>query len=290
MDTGMNGRGVLGRFGPNHAVDNGVLTLKEDNNGDIKLHALGILRKFDGDVPALAGGFAEYSKNYDGGYTFNRNHELDTKTKEFFDEMVSGSIEFMPEYNAVLTDEVNAALDTRIAARIGEDLSKRQKEEIAEQVETGLKLQQVETYDPDFLTRLYEITASGRECFAGPVLKSNRNTNNAWIETRLSWFMMDDTIWSYIKGKNPTFDYDFSPGDDGSGVQVFEISPWLLDNASGSHGALFAFMSASYLLKMQEDGTEIPTTVIDQMKDLASFLVSHKPQHYTNQTNARISP
>ena len=67
----MNGRGVLGRFGPNHAVDNGVLTLKEDNNGDIKLHALGILRKFDGDVPALAGGFAEYSKNDDGGYTFN---------------------------------------------------------------------------------------------------------------------------------------------------------------------------------------------------------------------------
>ena len=65
--------------------------------------------------------------------------------------MVSGSIELMPEYKAILTDEVNAALDTRIAARNGEDLSTRQKEEIAEQVETGLKLQQVEIYDPGFL-------------------------------------------------------------------------------------------------------------------------------------------
>ncbi len=277
IDTGVNGRGGLGRYGPNHTVDNGILTIKKNENGDPELYALCILRKLDGDVPAFAGGFAEYGRYEDGSYHFNKAAETWTRTKEFFEEMISGSISLLPEYQPLLDGAIEKELNTRTQARGGRKISESQTNEISEQVETALKLKQIEEHDPYFLKRLHEVTASGKECFAGPILQSQRSTNNAWIETQLSWIMMDENIWSYIKGENPVFDYDFSAGDDASGVKLFKIDPWLISNAHGSHGALLAFMSASYLLSMQAQNKEIPVSVIEQLKDLTSFLVSSRP-------------
>ena len=156
--------------------------------------------------------------------------------------------------------------------RNGQPLSHHQKDEIAEQVETALKLDQVNALDPDFMIRLREVVAKGHSCFAGPMLNDNRNTNNAWIETRLSWFMMDDATWAYVKGPSPVFPYAFSAGDDASGVVEHEITPQLIKDAFASHGALFTFLAASYLLKTQQDGQQVGTDIITQLSEVADYL------------------
>tara|TARA_Y100000296_G_scaffold87245_1_gene131238 strand:- start:260983 stop:262185 length:1203 start_codon:yes stop_codon:yes gene_type:complete len=272
MNTGLDGRGVLGQFGPNHAVDNGILRIKENADGKTTLHAFGILRKFDNDAPALSGGFAKYSCSATGAYIFDRDAMIDTQSEELFEEMISGSIALVSPYKERLKSAIQDEYDTRMKGRNGQPLSHHQKDEIAEQVETALKLDQVNALDPDFMIRLREVVAKGHSCFAGPMLNDNRNTNNAWIETRLSWFMMDDATWAYVKGPSPVFPYAFSAGDDASGVVEHEITPQLIKDAFASHGALFTFLAASYLLKTQQDGQQVGTDIITQLSEVADYL------------------
>lgn len=274
MNTGLAGRGVLGQFGPNHAVDNGILLIKEDSQGAKKLYAIGILRKFDNDAPALSGGFAKYRRDAKGAYIFDRDAVVETQVEELFEEMISGSIPLNAENQQKLSQAIQDEYDRRMQGRNGLELSDQLKEEIAAQVETGLKMQQVENDDPNFLKRLHDVVAKGHECFAGPVLNDNRNTNNAWIETQLSWFVMDDDKWAYIKGTNPVYDYQFSAGDDASGVVEHEISPTLIKDAFASHGALFSFMCASYLLKTQDNGDHLDASIIKQLENVADYLTN----------------
>lgn len=272
MNTGLNGRGVLGQFGPNHAVDNGVLVLKNDEKGVPTLYALGILRKFDNDAPAFAGGFAKYGRDKNGAYIFDREAVIETQMEEFFEETISGSITLLLEYQKQLTPAFEAEIAQRLAGRNEQKVSQDQQHEIREQIETGLKLQQVQNKDPEFLNRLREVIAQGHECFSGPVLNDSRNTNTAWIETRLSWFMMDNETWTDIKGTNPVFDYQFSAGDDASDVVHHRLDANLIKTAFASHGPMFAFMAASFLLEKQQKGEDINSKIYEQMKSVAQFI------------------
>lgn len=278
MNTGMKGRGCLGQFGPNHAVDNGVIFIKPNEQGEATIYAsLGILRKFDDDAPAFAGGFAKFTKDDDGNYIFDRDTVVETQMEEFFEETISGSISLRPEYEAQLDGLLTKEIAVREAERGKDSLSEEDKEELKEQLETGLKLEQVRDLDPGFLERLRDTISKGKECFAGPVLNDNRNTNTSWIETRLSWFVLDDKTWDYIKGTNPKFNYQFSAGDDASGVEVLELSPSLIEKAYASHGSMFAFMAASFLLDAQEKGTVLDASILKQMKEVCDYLETFKP-------------
>ena len=197
---------------------------------------------------------------------------IDTQVEELFEEMISGSIPLQAPYSAQLHPAIQAEYDLRMQGRNGLALTPDQKEEIAAQVETGLKMQQVEDLDPDFLKRLHALVAKGHECYAGPILNDNRNTNNAWIETRLNWFLISDEQWDEIKGAQPVFPYAFSAGDDASGVVEHKITPSLIEDAYASHGALFAFMAASYLLNKQETAQKIEPSVITQLEAVANHL------------------
>jgi hypothetical protein len=272
MNTGLQGRGVLGQFGPNHAVDNGILRLKADENGAMELYALGILRKYDNDAPAFSGGFAKYKRAANGAYIFDRDAVIETQVEELFEEMISGSITLQSPYSEQLKPAIQAEYDLRMQGRNGLALTTDQKSEIDAQIETGLKMQQVADLDPDFLKRLHDVVAKGHECYAGPIMNDNRNTNNAWIETRLSWFLISDQQWNAIKGPQPLFPYAFSAGDDASGVVEHKITPRLIEDAYASHGALFAFMAASYVLNMQDTAQKIEPSVLTQLEAVAAYL------------------
>ncbi len=272
MNTGLNGRGVLGQFGPNHAVDNGIIRIKKDENGDDALHVIGILRKFDNDAPALCGGFAKYARGANGEYIFDKAAVIETQLEELFEEMISGSITLDAKHAAKLPKAVQNEYDRRMLRRNGLVLSDHHKAEIAEQIKTGLKMAQVEENDPNFLKRLHDVIAAGHECFAGPILNDNRNTNNAWIETKLTWFTMDDATWQNIVGATPKYNYAFSAGDDASGVVEHHLSPTLIKDAFASHGALFSFIAASYLLDAQAKGKSLPPSIMQQCLDVANFL------------------
>lgn len=272
MNTGLEGRGVLGQFGPNHAVDNGIIRIKADENGDDALYVIGILRKFDNDAPALCGGFAKYARGANGEYIFDKAAVIETQLEELFEEMISGSIALDAKYAAQLPKAVQDEYGRRMQGRNGLALSDHHKAEIEEQIKTGLKMAQVGENDPDFLKRLHDVIAAGHECFAGPVLNDNRNTNNAWIETKLTWFTMDDATWQNIVGAAPKYNYAFSAGDDASGVVEHHLSPALIKNAFASHGALFSFIAASYLLDTQENGQSVAPSIVQQCNDVAVFL------------------
>jgi len=272
MNTGLNGRGCLGQFGPNHAVDNGVIVVRPDAQGVMTAYALGILRKYDGNAPAFSGGFAKFQKDAQGQYIIDHKAIIQTRVEEFFEEMVSGSITLLPEYQVQLDTATNALLAALLSARKGVPLSADEQIHVRTETETALKLAQVEAKDPAFMQRLTDLVAQGHECYAGPVLCDNRNTNNAWMETRLSWFLMDDQIWADIKGANPVFDYQLSAGDDASGVVYHRLDADLVKNGYASHGALFAIMMASYLEYAEKNAVFVPPSVVAQAEDMASFL------------------
>lgn len=278
MNTGLEGRGVLGQFGPNHAVDNGIVVIKDNEQGTPTLYALGITRKFDNDAPAFAGGFAKYARDDAGAYIFDNDAIIDTKVEEFFEEMISGSIELLPEYAEKYDDELDAEVQSRLSKQ--DDGSTALAPEIMEELEmqtaTHLKMQQVQDKDPEFFTRLRETISASNDCFAGPVLNDNRSTNNAWIETRLSWFMMDNETWDYIKGDTPVFNYAFSAGDDASDVIALRLDADLIENAFASHGPMFAFMTASFVLNAQNAGTQLDSNIMRQIEDIADYLNQFK--------------
>lgn len=282
MNTGLNGRGVLGQFGPNHAVDNGVIVIKPDETGKPVLYALGIFRKYDNDAPAFAGGFAKFSKNSDGAYIIDTTSIIQTQMEEFFEEMISGSIELLPEYQAQLENAIQAEIDIRMQSRNGVALPDDKLHEIRDQVETALKMKQVQDKDHGFLLRLTDLIAQGHECFAGPVLNASRNTNNAWIESHLSWFLMDEENWKKVKGDHPVFDYQFTAGDDASDVVYHKVDSQLIDKAFDSHGPMFAFMAASFLLDRQKKEIVIDPDIMNQIKDIEAYLSScFSPETFT---------
>ncbi len=270
LNTGLCGRGMMWLYGPNHCIDNGVLQIKSDENGIPTLYIVGIKRKDDPQQrPAMSGGFAKFKRTPDGGYVLDEEAILDSRLEEFFEEMISDSVPLLPEYESRIEKEYADAI-ARVMARPGTVLDDEHKEEIREQVVTALKLQQVRDLDPGFLERLRDFLAHGRECFAGPVISSGRATNNAWIETRLSWVLLDDDKWKKIVG-NGQFDYRLSGGDDSAGVHHFPVTPETIRTALPSHGPMMTFMLASFLLDAQEKGIALHPNIMRQFEDLGDF-------------------
>lgn len=277
-ERGLKGRGLLGSFGPNYTTDNGAVCIAKNKEGKKRLHVTGIIRKDNGQ-PAFAGGFAESKKLPDGSYVLDQETIIDTLTKEFFEEMVSGSVELRPDYADRFEPEFTQIIEDMVKKRDGDPLSSERMQEKHSQVLTELKYEQVKAQDPTFLLRLREVISQGRECYAGPVLTSGRNTDNAWIETSLYWYLLDDNAWAYIKGDNPVFSYELSAGDDAAGVVLHDVRPELVVEASASHGPMFVFLGASYLLHMQEQGHEIEPDIIEQFQEIKTFLCAALKKH-----------
>ena len=218
-----------------------------DDQGKASLHALGIMK---GNTPAFCGGFAEYDEMDENGYVTGRDVFVRNQAKEFFEEMVSGSVEliepYLSEYNAL--KKKNA------------------------QIETEFKLRQVQDLNPEFIQRIEQRFAVGKETYVGPVNTSSRNTNTSWMETYLSWIYMDDAIWAGMRGGSPVFDYQLSAGDDADDVVAHRIDQALMEKASGTHSAMFAYMAASYLLDIQRMGQDVNSDIAQQLEELAIFL------------------
>jgi hypothetical protein len=252
--TGLRGPGVLGQFGPNQAVDNGVICLKPDAAGKPTAYAIGITRKWDGGQAAFAGGFVKQEKNAAGVYAVDRKALLKSRVEEFFEEMISGSIALRPEYAARLAPAAEAS-------------------EKSDQKETALKMEQVRALDPGFFTRLEEVLGKGRVCYEGPVLNGTRNTDTSWIETSLSWIELDSKTWDYIKGADlQKMGYALAAGDDAGSVVYHRLDGRLIAQAYDSHGAFFAYMSASFLLDAQEKGRAPDPAIVAQFEDMADYL------------------
>ncbi len=270
MNNGLNGRGLLWLYGPNHCIDNGVLEIAPDEQGRPTLFIIGIKRKDDPQQrPALSGGFAKFKEDGKGGYVFDNDAILETRVEEFFEEMVSDSVPLLPEYAARVEPEV-AAAQKAAETRGGGPLSAWRAEEIREQVTVGLKTEQVQALDPEFFVRLKDFLAHGHEAFAGPVLTSGRNTNNAWIESRMNWVLLEDDTWRKIAGNGP-FDYKLSGGDDSAGVFHYPVSPQTIKTAIPSHGPMMTFMLASFVLDAQERGIKLNPHIVQQLEDVGNF-------------------
>lgn len=264
--TGLKGPGILWQCGPNHAVDNGIVALRPDENGRMTAYALCIARKYDDGAVAMAGGFMKMKKEADGAYVYDDEAARHSRAEEFFEEMISGSVTLRPEF----------------AARLDGTLEGEKKD----QQETALKMEQVRAFDPGFFQRLEDVLGGARLCYAGPVVNATRNTDTSWIETRVHWLVLDDAAWEKITGEkiaggDPAgFGYALSAGDDAAGLSWQRLDAALLDRAFDSHGAFFAYMSASFLLDAQDKGAVPGPAILEQFEDMASFLgrVSSRPE------------
>lgn len=286
LETGLTGRGLLWQYGPNHAVDNGLLITRPDRLGIPTLYAIGIHRKDNPGVPYISGGFVK-SVDVDGKRVVDQEAILISRIEEFFEELVSGSVELSPENQISVQEEYDSEIQIR-ERKSGESLKQDKKDEIHEQIITAKKMEQVKELDPEFFNRLIEVLEDSNECYAGPVLNSNRATDNAWIETRMFWTHLTEDKWAYIKGENPPFDYALAAGDDADGVHYFEMNGELIDNANASHAPLFAYMAASYLLETQDKGEILHPNIMRQIEDMASYLqaqsaqLSARPEGFTH--------
>lgn len=269
LETGISERGIIGAYAPNIAVDVGIVSVGNDKFGHDTLYAYGIMK--DGK-PAFCGGFAEYDKKDEHGFITGREIWTPNQAKETFEEMISGSIELTEAQRREVETEFEKVIEARTKARDRKSIPDIQKAIIHAQVTTEYKLKLVEENDPTFLGRLYNFFDNSIECFTGPVRSSNRNTNTAWMETYLSWNFLNAAKWEEIKGKNPAFPYAFKAGDDADAVVPHKIDKTLLENASGTHSAMFVYMAASYLLHTQEKGESVPQTIIKQLEEVAAFL------------------
>lgn len=271
MNTGMSGRGTLGLFGPNHAVDNGIIAVREEG-----LSVLGITRKYDGNAPAMAGGFAKFERAADGSYDFDAATEIRSRADEFFEEMISGSVPLLPEFEDQVETHTAQTIDQIESQRGGQSVASDHRAAITEEVRTELKMAQVAKYDPGFLKRLHDHIALGQPCFAGPVLCDPRNTNTSWIESRMACVLFNDSVWESIKGDSPAFDYAIAGGDDASGAQWHMFSPTLMSSAFASHGAMMVFLAVMYMTQQQLHDIPVPGGVVEQLDAVESYLSTYK--------------
>lgn len=277
---GVKGRGIVGRYGPNHTVDVAPCRIFKNKEGRLSFHILGIIRN-DNNLPALCGGYVNFRQEANGTYPYNPAIVHQSQMLEFFEELVSGSIELLPSYAEGLDKEIDDAFKAH-EKNSGFAPTEWWKNAITRERTTHRKLFQIEQEDPQFLHHIEDCFRQATPCYNGPMLSSIRNTNNAWMETRLSWFMMDEEKWNTIKGKN-RFNYDLQAGDDALAVLWHEVTPALLQSA-GSHRQLFCYVLASYLAHSQQ----VEPLTLKAVKEQAAMLVSSATPAITADT--RLTP
>lgn len=263
---GIKGRGVTGMYGPNHAVDMGILRVMPNATGKPALHVLGIIRH-DSGKPALCGGYTVFTRYGDGIFSYDEQTKINSQAHEFFEEMISGSVELMDKYKEGLEKRIECAIAFR--ENIQGTLTDKDRQRIRAQLTTERKVEQIHHEDPLFLSGLRHAFLTATSCYEGPVLSSSRNTNTAWMETRLSYFMMDEGDWTALKGADK-FHYDLMAGDDAAAVRWHEITPELIGSAD-SHGALFTFLLSGFLATHAPKDPDTLAAIKDQAKELLDF-------------------
>lgn len=266
--TGITGQGTLWQYGPNHAIDNGILTIEKDNYGIPTLYTIGINRKDSPDRASLSGGFVKFEIDEHNNYIINKEAIINSKAEEFFEEMLSGSVTLREEYE----DKVYKLFHDTVMQRMEERTSSidfEKLEVIKEQSTTHVKMEQAMNDNPELMPRLKETFAEAKECFAGPILNAGRTTDNSWIESRLSWIFLSNAKWDHIIGSSVL---RLSAGDDADSLRFDKIDANLIKNSDTSHTAMFAFMTASFLLDSQEKGRKLHPCIIQQAEDMSNQL------------------
>ena len=274
MNTGIRERGRVGRYGPNHAVDIAPLRIMPDQEGCPKLHLLGIVRQ-DNRRPALCGGFIDFERSEKScDYKMDDQQITLTQTREMIEEMISGAVTLDPGYKI----KAESAFERKIShleLTQAEMISTERYNTLKRQLETTFRLRQIEDKDPEFIRRLYHEISQSYPCYAGPVLSSGRNTNNAWMETYLSWFELTDEKWRAICGQNPGFDYDFSPGDDARAVRWHKIDPAFIRQGAASHGAYAVYLLSDYVSTVPLTPAQ-KTGLKEQMEEIEAWLLRQR--------------
>jgi len=266
--TGITGQGLLWQYGPNHAIDNGFITIENDKDRIPTLYTIGINRKDSPDKASFSGGFVKFEKDEKGLYIINDKALINSKAEEFFEEMLSGSVTLRYEYEVLFPRMFGNAIMKRMENRT-EAISREKLEVIEEQIKTELKMEQTEHDFPDFFPRLRTVFARAKECFSGPILNAGRSTDNSWIESKLSWIFLSKERKKYIIGNTGL---DFAAGDDAGKVRKFKIDSNLIKDSNVSHTAMFAFMTASFLLDSQHKHRDLHPHIIEQAQDISEQL------------------
>lgn len=266
---GIKGQGIIGHFGPNHAVDMGLLCLKQNAQGKYHVHTLGIIRG-DDKKAALCGGFTTFPRNQSGEYIYTRHEVAYSQAHEFFEELVSGSVELLPKYKQGLQEEIEKVISEREGI-VGHSLNESERKRIANETVTFRKLEQVYECDRNFLNNIQLAFENAHDCFAGPVLSSTRNTNAAWMETRLSWFVLDDSKWQQLKGED-RFKYEIVAGDDAQGALWHDLAPETLQNATPGHVSLFSYLLSAYMITETPAEENLKQDIKEQAKEVLGFL------------------
>jgi ADP-ribose pyrophosphatase len=159
--TGLRGRGLLGKWGPNFAADS-LVTKYDSKTGD--LHVVLIKRKKEG-MPALPGGMT------DPGET-----PVATGRREFEEEAAACSRKGKVTFRSKFTAMKNAYPELR-------DLVNNKTNE-QEAAKAAL----------DYIFDSKRVSPDERELYSGYV-DDPRNTDNAWMETTAYHFPTDQFQW-----------------------------------------------------------------------------------------------
>lgn len=261
------GRGILALWGPSQTVTNGVVSIQ--NN---LLNVYGIVRR-DDLKNALSGGYTKDLK-------FNTGQDLTgpviykSQTDEFFEEMISGSVTLLDEYRDLARQQTERRIEQINQNRTREELpelSEKEIQKVQRHVITEKKLDQVRENDSALLAQLNDRFATSKICYAGPMVASKANRRNGWVETYLSWFEMNKEDWEAINSQCQQ-NYKFQAGDDAQQAGIYEISPNLIENSSGSHSSYLGYIMASYLLHAKDISKDIEK----QANDITSFYTKDK--------------
>lgn len=240
---GVIGPGVIGRYGPNHAIDIAPVRIIPGKSGMPSLHVLGIVR-MDDRLPALCGGFVDGMPPSDSPFPYTPEQKTEAITHEFLEEMVCGSFRLDDSYAAGLSAEITKAIQERTKQH-GDDMDHDSVQRLYRQMVTHRKINQIYDRDPGFVSRLRDHFSRAHTCYNGPVMSSTRNTNSAWMETSVSWVKLDSYMWENMTA-GCTHPYTFQAGDDAADVKWHHIDLDLV-RSSGAHGAFFCYILASAL-------------------------------------------
>jgi hypothetical protein len=240
---GVMGPGVIGRYGPNHAIDIAPVRMIPGKSGMPSLHVLGIVR-MDDRLPSLCGGFVDCMPPLDAVFPYTSEQKTESITHEFLEEMVCGSFRLDDPHAAGLSAEITKAIQERTKQH-GDDMDHDSVQRLYRQMVTHRKMIQIYDRDPGFISRLTDHFSRTHTCYNGPVMSSTRNTNSAWMETSVSWVKLDPNIWEDMT-TDCTYPYTFQAGDDAADVKWHHIDLDLV-RSSGAHGAFFCYILASAL-------------------------------------------
>ncbi|MBI1327816.1 MAG: hypothetical protein GC136_09270 [Alphaproteobacteria bacterium] len=264
--TGITGRGTLGLYGPNRAVDLAIRSTSIDPATGKQVRSLvtAITRAHDNHQFAVAGGFEKYTINRDGSINSSPKQVYEAMAMELFEEMISNSV---PLNEDELEEAKQRAILEIIQCEAGIDgeLDAHAADELRVQALVERKVEKVKQHDPEFFPRLIQFLmkndlqdAEQEYLYQGPCQCDNRTTDKAWIETRLKVIEAEDLQREVLDvSGNGVFKYEWAAGDDASSIQEIPLDAKLVKGAFASHGMIFSIIAAYDLLTNADTGPDI---------------------------------